>query len=126
MTTEKYQNWNLIDSHPREFHFWELNMKSNRLIILFKKFTSEEILKVEFSGILTFKYTIEGGRLKTVYEQEVVGVFLTSTNSDYFNWFKDENGGTFDDWSLKHIAINSSDCIIDIITNETPSIEWIK
>lgn len=113
---------------PRNYDFWKMINKSNTLLILLKKVgTKEEFLRITFSGIITCRYSIEGARLKTI--NSIIAeknVFNSQDDSEYLRWLEDESGGWLNDGNLKHVSIFCSDCIIDILTNAQPFIEWTK
>lgn len=124
---EMFESLNLINEEPGGFYFWELINRSNILIVSLKRFgLQDEILKIEFSGILSYRYSIEAARMKTINENQFAGVINSTISSDYLSWFIEESGDIFNTNKLAHILICSSDCIIETITDEVPNVSWLK
>ena len=122
-----YNKWEPVAETVDELYFHELHNGSGKLKILLKKFGQDEVtLVILFDGTLTYRVAQEAARMLTINDNAPMPLFSVSTNSEFLDWFKEDSGGMFNDWSLMHISICNTDNIIDVITNQYPQVEWIK
>jgi len=125
MSNDNYITWKPVAENPGELYFEKLHVESGNLVIFLKKFSDDnKTLKITFHGILIYRMAIEVARMKSIHENFPISTFGISTSSDFLRWFEEESGGMFDDPNLIHIAISSTDVVIDVITNEHPTVEW--
>lgn len=125
MKSDNYERWVPTEELPGDLYFFELHNESGVLTILLKKFElPDKVLVIKFDGILAYRVVQEAGRLKTIYENDSLGAFNTTTDSALLRWFTEESGGIFDDSGLIHYVICNSDNIIDVISGPPVIVEW--
>ena len=87
---------------------------------------NSKTLKVSFSHSLCYRNTDESNLIKTLYQQNFDGwPFFTVKNSNFLKWFLEESCGTLDTKDLMHYAVYTPNDCIDILSVETPCIEWL-
>lgn len=124
---DDYKIWEPIDNIPfRDLYFFGLRDDLGKLVILLKELGShEKMLEMVFSNVLGYRVVQESGRMRTMDENPGFSKFMTSTNSDFLIWFKEESRELFDDWKLVHYVICNCDNIIDVISGLPVSVEWV-
>jgi hypothetical protein len=126
MTKNIHNKWNLISEDLERLIFWELHDLKGSLIILLKNLKiPNKFLKIKFDGVISYRVTVEAGKLGTIHANQYLGPFYIVDNSTYLMDVLDESGGIFDDSKLIHYSIWNSDNIIDVISGPPVETDWI-
>lgn len=125
--TGYYEIWKPIPNLPNDLVFISMKNESGDLVVLLKELDNQNrLLQFVFKNIIGYRVFPEGSRLKTINDIPSFGGFRISSNSEFLKWFKEESGGIFEEWNLKHYLICNMDNIIDVISGSSVNVEWVN
>jgi hypothetical protein len=122
---EKYEEWKLVESLPDRFYVGSFRYEEGKLEIVIDNFTGKKQVTIKFNKYLTFRTTVESGRLKSL-DNHTLKSFNKTQESDYISWFRDEGLGIYDERQLIHYAIVGLNYIVDIISEEEQCIMTVN
>ena len=86
-------------------------------------------LLIKFDSYFTYRKIHESFALQIIdllSDQNMVpSTLVEAENSDYVQWFKTEGDGVVSDIQIKHYLVLTIDAIIEVLTDETPTVTEI-
>ena len=91
---------------------------------------TDKVLKIKFQSHLGYRNVDETNRLKTLSENPILTtqwpLFIAEEN-EFINWIVEESIGLIDTpHNYKNYIITTPNDIVDIVSNESPLVEWVE
>lgn len=129
MNKTKISKWKPHFKIETSIHLDTLIDNRNGLII--KIVTDDNIYyEIEFSNYLGYRNFNESERLSLLEEYPILtepkSFFFIGENTNFVKWLVEESLNILDSNDMNHFFIVTSDNIIEILCNETPTFKHIK
>jgi hypothetical protein len=125
----KYEKWAPVDSIPNRMYCEAIHDDYEGFRILLKgEDSASPTLRLKFDSVLMYRNMDEGAMLKTLHaikDRELFPLYIVK-NSTWIEWFHEESYNTYTENEIIHISIITPDDVIDILSENTPDVEWMN
>lgn len=129
MIIKEIHVWEPVDKIPAQLYLDNIKEDYTGLSIALRGENSDDVLSIQFSSVLSYQNTDENCRLKSLEENPDLSTqspIFISTQSSYIDWIAEQSYDIIERDSLFHYIITHGDGIIDIVSQQQPSVKWVS